>query len=97
LQVWTHDDGNPALPEVETLVERVADRALEDFPTLVNYRSNLVQSLVKALEVDPGWIQLYDTTGRLEAPKILNLEPELGPAIFKIEKVPSRSTWETSY
>ena len=85
----TYNSYNFALPEVETLVERSTDRALEDFPSVVDRRSSLVQSMVKALEMDPTWIPLYNITGRLEAPSIPDLEPELEPVVSKIETVHS--------
>lgn len=71
------------------MVEQFADRALEDFPALKSCRSNLVQCIVKALEMDSNWIQLYNMTGRLEAPPILDIEPELEPVVSKLKKVPS--------
>ena len=89
LWAWTCSSDDPTLPEVETLVERSADRALEDFPALINRRSSLVQSMVKALEMDPKWIPLYNITGQLEAPSIPDLEPELEPVVFATKKVPS--------
>lgn len=76
-----------ALPEVETLVERSADRALEGSPCLANHRSSLIQSLVKALEMDSKWIPLYNATGRLEAPSIPDVESELEPAVSKTKEV----------
>ena len=84
----TYNNDTFALPEVETLIERSTDRALEDFPTLVGCRSSLVQSLLKALEMDSQWIPLYNTTGKLEAPPIQNHKPELEPVFSKTKKVP---------
>lgn len=77
-------------PEVEALIERSADRALEHFPCATNRRSSLVQSMVKALEVDSKWIPLYNITGKLEAPSTPDVEPELEPVVAKIKEVPSR-------
>jgi len=88
LWAWAYDNDSSALPEVETLIERSADRALEDFPALVNRRSSLVQSMVKALEMDSEWIPLYNITGQLEAPPIPDLEPELEPVVSITKKVP---------
>ena len=96
LRAWTRSD-NSALLEVETLVERSADRALEDVPSVVDHRSNLVQSIVKALETDPKWIPLYNITGRLEAPPIPDLEPELEPVVSRIKKVSSSFTSKMGY
>jgi len=79
------------------LIERSADRALEDFPYAVNRRSSLVQSMVKALEVDPKWIPLYNITGKLEAPSTPDLESELKPVVAKIKEVPLRFTGCTGY
>jgi len=45
--------------------------------------------MVKALEMDPKWIPLYNITGQLEAPPVPDLEPELEPVISKTKKVPS--------
>lgn len=89
LRTWTYSSDTYAFPEVETLIERSADKALEDFPALVNRRSSLVQSMVKALEMDSKWIPLYNITGKLEAPLVPDLEPELEPVISKTKKVPS--------
>jgi hypothetical protein len=86
LWAWTYSSDDSALPEVETLIERSADRALEDFPALANRRSSLVQSMVKALEMDSKWIPLYNVTGQLEAPPIPDLEPELEPVVSKIKR-----------
>lgn len=97
LWVRTYSGVNSVLSEVETLVERFADRTLEDFPALTNCRSSLVQCMVKALEVDSNWIQLYNITGRLEAPSILDLEPELEPAVSKLKMVPLRFIGEICY
>jgi len=83
----TYNSDPFALPEVETLIERSADRALEDFPTLCDCRSSLVQSLLKALEMDSRWIPLYNATGQLEAPPIPNHKPELEPVFSKTKKV----------
>lgn len=88
---------NSTLSEVETLVERFTDRALEDFPALLNRRSSFVQCVFKALEMDSKWIQLYNITGRLEAPPILGLEPELEPVVSKLKEVPLRFIAKTSY
>lgn len=71
------------------MIERSVDRALEDFPTLVNRRSSLARSIIKALEMDSGWIPLFNITGQLEAPPIPNLEPELEPVVSKTRKVSS--------
>ena len=79
------------------MIERSADRALEDFPCAVNRRSSLVQSMVKALEVDSKWIPLYNVTGKLEAPSTPDLEPELEPVVAKIKEVPSRPTGYAGY
>ena len=79
------------------MIERSADRVLEDFPSIVGRRSGLVQSMVKALEMDPTWIPLYNVTGRLKAPPILDLEPQLEPVVSKIEKVPSYSVGQIVY
>ena len=87
LWTWTYSSDTSALPEVETLIGRSADKALEDFPALVNCRSTLVQSMVKALEMDSKWIPLYNTTGQLEVPSVPGLEPELEPVISKTKKV----------
>lgn len=69
------------------LIERSTDRALEDFPSAINCRSSLVQSMVRALEVDSKWIPLYNITGKLEAPSTLDIEPELEPLVAKIKEV----------
>jgi len=83
-----YNSNNSAPSEVETLIERTADRALEDFPALVNRRSSLIRSVVNALETDSNWIPLYNITGKLEASQIPDLEPELEPVIFKTKEVP---------
>lgn len=88
LRAWTHNSDASTLPEVETLIERSADKALEEFPALVNCRSSLVQSMVKALEMNSKWIPLYNGTGRLEAPPVPDLEPELEPVVSKTREVP---------
>jgi hypothetical protein len=84
-----YNSDTSALPEVETLIERSADKALEDFPALANRRSSLIRSMVKALEMDSKWIPLYNITGQLEAPPVPDLEPELEPVVSKTKKVPS--------
>ena len=84
-----HNSDNPPLPEVETLIERSADRALENFPSIVTRRSSLVQSMVKALEMDSKWIPLYNITGQLEVPPIPDLEPELDLVVSRTQEVPS--------
>lgn len=71
------------------MIERSAGRALEDFPALLNRRSSLVQSMVKALEIDSKWIPLYNISGQLEVPPIPDLEPELGLVVSRTKKVPS--------
>jgi hypothetical protein len=48
--------------------------------------------MVKALEMDPKWIPLYNITGKLEAPPIPDLEPELEPVLSKTREVLSPFT-----
>jgi hypothetical protein len=84
-----YNGNNTVFSEVEALVERFTDRALEDFPALANHRSSLVQRTVKALEMESSWIKLYNITGRLETPPILDLEPELESVVLKLKRVPS--------
>jgi len=69
------------------LIEMTVDRALEDFPGLVDCRSTLIQSMVKALETDSKWVPLYNVTGQLEVPPIPDLEPKLKPVISKTKEL----------
>lgn len=85
----TYGRDNSALPEVETLVERFTDRTLEDFPALTSRRSSIVQRVVEALEMDANRTRLYNVTGRLEVPPLLDLEPELEPVHLELKRVPS--------
>ena len=71
------------------MIERSVDSVIEDSPSVVDRRSSLVQSLVKALEADSNWIPLYDATGKLEAPPTPDLEPELESVVVKIKQVPA--------
>lgn len=89
LRVRKYNGDNSPLSEVETLVERFADRTLEDFPSLSNHRPSLIQCTLKALESDSSWIQLYNVTGRLEVPPLLDFEPVLEPVVSKLKRVPS--------
>lgn len=86
--LWTYCRDDSVIPEVETLVERSAGKALEDFPSVAHRRSSLIQSIVKALEMDPMWIPLYNVTGQLEAPPTPDLEPELEPVVSRMKEVP---------
>lgn len=82
--------------EVETLVGKFADRTLEEFPALTNRRTSLVQCMVKALETDSNWIQLYNVTGRLETPPVQDLELELEPVVSRLKEVKSQFIGNTS-
>lgn len=79
------------------MIERAADRALEDFPTLVNRRSDIIRSIVGAVKMDSKWIPLYNVTGQLEAPSIPDLEPKLEPVVSKTRKVFLRFTVLTGH
>lgn len=75
------------LSEVEALIENSVNQVLAILPTVVPHRKIIVDSLVKALERDAKWVELYGITGQLDAPTTQDLDGELGDALQKIKEV----------
>ncbi|KAF8229518.1 hypothetical protein L208DRAFT_1439127 [Tricholoma matsutake] len=62
--------------EVEFVVESVVAKVLADSPSTNHHRVTLVNMLVKALEHDAGWVEMYGITGELNVPGTAQEEKE---------------------
>ncbi|KAI9446516.1 trafficking protein particle complex subunit 10 [Lactarius indigo] len=56
--------------EVEAVLDKVVDEALNDFPEHHSSRSLLIAHAIKALECDSGWVEPYIVTGELRVPEL---------------------------
>ncbi|KAF8275107.1 trafficking protein particle complex subunit 10 [Lactarius quietus] len=56
--------------EVEAVLDRVVDEALDEFPEHHSSRKILIAHTVKALECDSDWVEPYVDTGELRVPKL---------------------------
>jgi hypothetical protein len=50
------------------VLEQTVDEALKDFPRHGCDRNRLITQIVRALESDAGWVELYGITGELNVP-----------------------------
>ncbi|KAG6865627.1 hypothetical protein C0991_000914 [Blastosporella zonata] len=69
--------------EVESIVEETVDQVLADSPSPHQHRTILINSIVKALENDAGWVDLYGITGEIRVP---DSEDELDEETAKLFK-----------
>jgi trafficking protein particle complex subunit 10 len=69
----------------------VVAKVLADSPSTNHHRVTLVNKLVKALEHDAGWVDLYGITGELNVPGTPQGQTEEDPCelLDKAVKVPS--------
>ncbi|KAH9180489.1 trafficking protein particle complex subunit 10 [Lactarius sanguifluus] len=56
--------------EVEAVLDKVVDEALDEFPEHHSSRSLLIAHTIKALEYDSGWVEPYIVTGELKVPEL---------------------------
>ncbi|KAH9005086.1 hypothetical protein EDB86DRAFT_3061943 [Lactarius hatsudake] len=56
--------------EVEAVLDKVVDEALDEFPEHRSSRSFLIAHTIKALECDSGWVEPYIVTGELRVPEL---------------------------
>ncbi|KAH9079351.1 trafficking protein particle complex subunit 10 [Lactarius deliciosus] len=56
--------------EVEAVLDKVVDEALDEFPEHRSSRSLLIAYTIKALECDSGWVEPYIVTGELRVPEL---------------------------
>jgi trafficking protein particle complex subunit 10 len=49
-------------------VEQTVDEALNEFPQHSRDRNRLIAHLIRALESDVDWVELYGITGELKVP-----------------------------
>lgn len=56
--------------EVETVLDKVVDEALDEFPEHHSSCSLLIAHIIKALEHDSGWVEPYVVTGELRVPEL---------------------------
>ncbi|KAH9048160.1 trafficking protein particle complex subunit 10 [Lactarius hengduanensis] len=56
--------------EVEAVLDKVVDEALDEFPEHRSSRSLLIAHTIKALECDSGWVEPYIVTGELRVPEL---------------------------
>ncbi|KAI0256634.1 trafficking protein particle complex subunit 10 [Lactifluus subvellereus] len=54
--------------EVEAVLEQTVDEALDDFPRHGCDRNRLITQMIRALESDADWVELYGITGELNVP-----------------------------
>jgi trafficking protein particle complex subunit 10 len=50
------------------VLEQTVDDALSDFPQHGRDRNRLIAHLIRALESDANWVELYGITGELKVP-----------------------------
>lgn len=56
------------LSEVETVLGEAVDEALDEFPEHGPERVHLIAHMIRALESDSNWVELYGITGELKVP-----------------------------
>jgi hypothetical protein len=61
---------------VEYVIEKAVSKVLADSPLTNHHRVTMVDTLVKALENDAGWVDLYGITGELNVPGTLHPRTE---------------------
>ncbi|KAI9065113.1 hypothetical protein FKP32DRAFT_1674998 [Trametes sanguinea] len=63
--------------EVESLIEIAVGEVVSETPTLEQLRQDMIDVLVKALETDASWVELYGVTGELIVPGVKPDEDDL--------------------
>ena len=63
---------------MEYIIEKAVTRVLADSPSTNHHRVTIVNTLVKALENDAGWVDLYGITGELNVPGTPQAQAEDG-------------------
>ncbi|CAL1704950.1 unnamed protein product [Somion occarium] len=67
--------------EVESVIESAVDSSLSESVSLQQYRAELIDTLVQALEKDASWVNRYEATGELIVPGIPVQDGEVGEAL----------------
>lgn len=62
--------------EVESIVEDVVDTVMAESSSTIHHRVTLISKLVKLLEHDATWVDLYGLTGQLNVPAIEEKEED---------------------
>lgn len=74
--------------EVESIVEDVVDTVMAESPSTIHHRVTFISKLVKLLEHDATWVDLYGLTGQLNVPAIQEKEEdEISKLLVQAKKV----------
>ncbi|CDO72874.1 hypothetical protein BN946_scf185002.g59 [Trametes cinnabarina] len=73
--------------EVETLIELAVEEAVSETRALERLRQDLIDVLVKALETDASWVELYGVTGELVVPGVKIADDDLGAGLRRALEV----------